>query len=329
VFDDASVSRLIGPARYAYDCDALTKAIATPMWDLLDRGGKRWRPALLILIAEALGKDAATVMDCVALVELAHQGTLGVDDVEDSSDLRRGAPCIHLVYGVDVAINASNALYFFPLVNLRGRKDLPAETLIKLYETYGQEMMAVHVGQGMDIHWHSGKHEKEPTPDQYLQMVANKTGCLARMAAKLAALTCGADDETVKAFGWFASGIGVAFQIFDDLLSLESTEFAELKGRGEDIHEGKRTLIVLHAFDTAPPAKAKRLREILNSHPEDQKVIDEAIQICVDAGSLEYARAKAKSIVKEAWAELEPRLKESPAKAKLEAFAKYLIDRTI
>jgi len=323
------MNKMYGEARYEYDCEAITKAISEPVWEILNRGGKRWRPVLLLLTAEALGKKPADVIDLVAICEIVHNGTLLIDDIEDDSELRRGKKAIHLMYGVDIAVNAGNAMYFLPLLVLKERREkLDPQVLLQCYEVYSQEMINLHFGQGMDIWWHSGKGN-DPNAQQYLQMCAFKTGTLARLSAKIAALVCGADAATVNAIGKFAESIGVAFQIQDDILNIDGELFGELKGVGEDIHEGKRTLMALHSMATAPPEKAARLKEILNSHPTDQKIIKEAIEIIKSTDSITHARAKAKEIVQGAWADVSNVLPESEAKLKLKSFADYLIERSI
>lgn len=328
-FTTELMNKMYGPARYEYDCDAISQAISVPVWEILNRGGKRWRPVLLLLTAEALGKKADDVVDFVSLCEIVHNGTLAVDDIEDNSDLRRGKPALHLMFGVDIAINAGNAMYYLPLLVLKERKEsLPPATLIAAYEVYSQEMINLHFGQGMDIWWHSGKGN-DPNTQQYLQMCAFKTGTLARLSAKLAALVCGATAQQVEAIGKFAETIGVAFQIQDDILNLVGDKFSELKGLGEDIHEGKRTLMVLHCLEHATPAKAARLKEILNSHPSDQTVINEAIALIKETDSITHAAKVAKEIVNVAWSDVETSLPDTPAKLKLKAFADYLVEREI
>ena len=327
-FDQENIETVCGKARFAYDIETATSAISQPIWEFLDRGGKRWRPALLIMIAEAFGGRKDDVIDFAAVCELVHNGTLVIDDIEDRSELRRGQPCLHLTHGIDLSINAGNALYFLPLLALRNCRDtLPGETVISAYEIYSQEMINLHFGQGFDIWWHAGN--KEPTIDEYLQMCAYKTGTLARMSAKLSALLAGAGEEEIIAIGRFAESIGVGFQIQDDILNLEGERFAKGKGCGEDIHEGKRTLMVIHCLQNAPAPESSRLREILAMHTNDQPLIDEAIAIIRRAGSIDFARGKAREIVSAAWLEVEPALPESDSKKKLNAFADYLIERDI
>lgn len=283
----------------------------------------------MLLISEALGKSAEDVKDFVVLCEVIHNGTLVIDDIEDASEVRRGGPCLHLMFGVDVAVNAGNAMYYLPTVVMRElRGKLPAETLISAYEIYCREMLNLHFGQGYDIWWHNGK--KNPSPDEYLQMCAYKTGTLARLSAKLASLLAGASSEQVEAIGKFAETIGVAFQIQDDILNIVPGKVARTKGQlGEDIHEGKRTLMVLHCLETASEEKAKRLEEILNSHPEDQAIIDEAIDIIKENGSIEFAQQRGRDLIKSAWEDVAGVLDDSPAKDKLKAFADFLMERDV
>ena len=97
------------------DVDGLTQSISKPLYDLLDRGGKRWRPALCFMITKMSGHDPKEVYDIAAFVELIHNGSIIIDDIQDQSDVRRSKPCIHLTYGVDTSINLGNFMYFAPL----------------------------------------------------------------------------------------------------------------------------------------------------------------------------------------------------------------------
>lgn len=328
-YDAASLEFSCGRPSYAHDAESATKALAEPIWNLLDRGGKRWRPALFLLTMEALGKNPDDFVDFAASLEIMHNGSLIVDDLEDSSELRRGKPCIHKIYGADVAINAGNAMYFLPfLAFLKNKDKVSDKTRAAAYELVLQEMLNLHFGQGWDIWWHRGG-KQDVSEKEYLQMCAYKTGTLARMAAKLAAVLAGASQKQVDSLGKFAESIGVAFQIQDDLLNISESELSKGKGLGEDVHEGKRTLMVIHALAHAPKKDAERLNAILASHPSDQKTILEAIGIMKKAGSLDYAQAFSRKLVKEAWAGVDSLLPASDAKEKLRAFADYLVERQI
>jgi geranylgeranyl pyrophosphate synthase len=322
----------VSPPGYDYNLEALNKALAEPIWDFLDRGGKRWRPALFLLIVEALGKDPEQFSEFVIIPEVVHNGTIMIDDIEDGSEFRRGKPCTHKLFGWDVAINAGNAMYYLPMLPLiKNREKFSTKKLSKIYEIYVQEMINISFGQATDIAWHKGLAEADKaTEKQYLQMCAYKTGTLARMATKIAAVFCDANDDTVERLGKFAEAIGVAFQIQDDVLDLTSEKFAEKKGgKGQDVTEGKRSLIVIHTLEKAKPTDKKRLTEILDTHTNDRKLIDEAIRIMKKYNSLDYAKQRARNIVAESWKEVDTLLSPSDAKDKLKAFADYLVERAI
>jgi len=331
-FTKDSVVFTLNPPRYTHDLEALNKAIAEPIWEFLDRGGKRWRPALFLLICEALGKDSKDFLDFAIIPEVIHNGTLMVDDVEDSSELRRGKPCTYRLFGIDIAVNAGNTMYFLPLITVINNKNkLSKEKTNHIYEIYIQEMINLSLGQAMDIAWHRGLANADKiTEKHYLQMCAYKTGTLARMAARMAAVLADADGELVEKLGRFAEAVGVAFQMQDDVLDLTGTEFAEKKGaRGMDITEGKRTLMVIHTLRKAKPKDGKRLVEILKMHTSDQKLRNEAIHIMENYGSIEYTKKFAKKLVQESWSEVDKLLPPSNAKERLRAFATYLIERKI
>jgi geranylgeranyl pyrophosphate synthase len=327
----AVVFRVSEP-RYAYNLKALNKAIADPIWEFLDRGGKRWRPALFLLVCETLGKKSSDFADFAIIPEVVHNGTLMVDDIEDTSVYRRGKPCTYKVFGLDIAINAGNAMYYLPLLPLlENRNKVSQRKLAQVYAVYAQEMINLSLGQAMDIAWHRGLANADEIGEKdYLQMCAYKTGTLARMSAKIAAVLCDADEELVEKLGHFAESLGIAFQMKDDVLDLTSAQFTEKKGgRGQDITEGKRSLPVIHTLKTSNAADKKRLVEILNMHTSNQKLRDEAIAIMQKYDSIEYTKRFARRIVKTSWNDADMLLPASEGKEKLKAFAEFLIERKI
>lgn len=329
-FDKNAVVFALSRPEFGYNLEALNKAIAEPIWEFLDRGGKRWRPSLFLLVIEALGKNPKDYLDFAIIPELIHNGTLMVDDIEDDSKVRREKPCTHILYGLDIAINAGNAMYYLPLLTLVKSK-FSATKLKKIYEIYVLEMINLSFGQAMDIAWHRGLADADQLEErQYLQMCAYKTGTLARMSAKMAAVLADADYELTEILGKFAESIGVGFQIQDDILDLVGEEFAKKKGGlGKDITEGKRTLVVIHTLKKANQNDRKRLLEILRMHSDDTKVVGEAIEIMKKYDSIEYAKEFSKNMVKENWKKVEKFLPSSEAKGKLKEFADYLIERKI
>jgi geranylgeranyl diphosphate synthase type I len=320
---------ILGKTRYEYDLGSINKSLTEPVWDILKRGGKRWRPALFLLVAKALGSDNEKIQDFVIIPEIIHNGTLMVDDVEDDSELRRGKPCTHKIYGVDVAINTGNFMYFIPLaILIKNRDSIDPKKLLGVYEVYVKEMINLGIGQALDIWWHKGKADKI-TEKQYLQMCSCKTGTLARMAAKLAVAISGGTEEQEEKIGRFAESIGIAFQIQDDILSASGGRFQEKKGYGDDITEGKRTLMVIYTLKKANEQDRIRLLKILDMHTRDKKLIKEALDILHKYDSINYAKKIARELVSDAWKEIDPLLPESDAKKKLKAFADFLIERNI
>lgn len=326
--DQAWCEANLGKTLYAYDIDSMNKAISEPIYNLLDRGGKRWRPALMRLCLEAVGGNPKDFLEYAIIPELIHNGSLMVDDVEDDSYLRRGKPCVHKIFGIDVAVNAGNAMYYLPTILLYRKRNLPDKKTIEIYDLISEELTRIHFGQGLDICWHKGKKD-DISEKEYLQMCAFKTGTLARLAARLGVILGNGTKEQELVMGRFAETVGVAFQIRDDILSIVGEKFSLGKGSGEDIHEGKRTMMVLHALQKLPDSEKSRLVQILNSHPSDEKTIAEAISLIKKSGAIEHAKETAKKLVLSAWAESDKVLKESPAKQKLKALAGYLIERDI
>lgn len=324
------IERAIGRTSFSFDAVSLEKALNEPIWDFLERGGKRWRPLLMIASYKAFGgMDEELIRKASIIPEFLHNGSIMVDDIEDDSELRRGKKCTHKLYGVDIAVNAGNAMYFIPFILLyRNEMNLSDEVKAKAYDLCIEEMLKIHFGQGTDIYWHQGK-KGEVKEEHYLQMSAFKTGTLSRLSAKLGALLAGASKEEIEKIGVYAESIGIAFQIQDDILNLTGKEFAKGKGLGEDIHEGKRTLILIHALRNANEKEKKRLLKIINSHPSNKKTIREAIGIMERTHSIEYAGEKARKLVEESWKEVNSLIPDSEAKELLKGFGEYLIKRKV
>ena len=312
--DEAWLERFFGrlPAPPGED---LRRALNAPALDPVRRGGKRWRPLLLVLAARSFGREDGA-LSLAPLVEIAHNGTLIVDDIEDSSDTRRGGPAIHLVHGVDAAVNAGNLLYFLPLA-LIDELAPPGEPVaappgepvaadrmrLGLHARYALHMRRLHLGQAMDILWHRD-HSRIPDRASYLAMCALKTGVLARAAAELGAIAAGAPAEGVDALGLAFEGAGVAFQVMDDVRNLRTGNPG--KKRGDDVVEGKKSLPVILACE-ARPALAGRLRVLFaeaRAGGPGAEAVEEAIQLIESTGALEAAEAEARALLDKAESEV-------------------------
>jgi octaprenyl-diphosphate synthase len=210
-------------------------ALLQPCKDLISRGGKRWRPLLMCLVSEALGGSS---LHLAPLVEFCHTASLMHDDIEDDSPERRGKAAVHLLYGVDTAINSASFLYFLPLICIDSFES-GAELKSKLYKLWALYMRRLHLGQSYDIDWHK-KTDFIPSLDDYYTMCSLKTGSLARFAVEVALLE---RNMSNNALGEAAEKLGVGFQILDDVKNLTTGIVG--KRRGDDIIEGKMSLPIL------------------------------------------------------------------------------------
>mgnify|MGYP001772628375 CR=1 FL=1 len=324
--DERYLEWLLGRSSRGYDPQVIQRTIFEPMWDLLSRGGKRWRPWLFLTLAKNLGVDLDEYRELAVIVELLHNGSLIADDIEDGAEFRRGDKAIHVKYGLDVAVNLSSAMYFLPMkIIMEMRVD--DTTYRRLINAYLEDMIRIHVGQATDIGWHRGFRDPEMiTVENYLEMCANKTGVLPRMAARFAAIAARLSEEEEKRLGKFAESIGIAFQIQDDILNVTNAEGLG-KEYGEDIKEGKVTLMVINALSKASERDRARLKEILSMHTSDPELVREAVSIMEKYGAIEYAKEVARSIVIESWRDAEPLLPDNIYKEKIRELATFLIER--
>ena len=330
VIDEAYMTDFFGEATYRYEPAAIQQALADPIWDLLDRGGKRWRAILFLVVVDALGEDPEQYLPYACVPEILHNGTIIVDDVEDEASKRRGTEALHHAFGADIALNAGNAMYFIPLkVINRNTDELSDGQRLDAYEMLTHELNRTHLGQGMDICWHN---QQEITVDEqrYYEMCACKTGCLARIVARLAAIATDQPDHVEHRLARYAEEMSIAFQIGDDILDIEHTldqagDFG--KEFGNDIREGKKTLMVIYTAEHADPADAARLEEILWAEDNTDEEILEAIEIMQSVGAVEYARKRARALSESARGQLdELDLREEPEQ-NLREFTRFVIER--
>ncbi|MDF9745312.1 polyprenyl synthetase family protein [Natrinema salsiterrestre] len=328
--DAAYLESFFGVPTYEYDPVGLQRALSTPLWELLDRGGKRWRAVLFLVFVEEFGADPAEYLPYACIPEILHNGTIIVDDVEDEATIRRGEPALHRIYGRDVALNVGNAMYFLPLkIIAQDPADLPADRRLAAYEMLMHELNRTHLGQGMDIAWHN-EREVRVGIEEYLEMCACKTGCLGRIVARLAAIVTDQPPSVEDAVAKYAELTAVAFQIGDDILDVEHSlgragEFG--KAFGNDIREGKKTLMVIHAIRESERERARRLQNILEKDENTDDEVLEAFSILEDAGSIEYARERALELAAQARAAIDGLDFDAETTRKLNEFTEFVIER--
>ncbi len=199
-----------------------------------------------------------------------------IDDVEDSSQLRRGVPVAHSIFGAAQTINSANYVYFGALQELL-KLDNP-----RAIKIYTDELCNLHRGQGMDLFWRDTL--TCPTEDDYLEMVGNKTGGLFRLAVQLMQ----AESKSEKDYTPLVNTIGLLFQIRDDYMNLASSEYTSNKGLCEDLTEGKFSFPVIHSIRSNP--SNRQLMNILKQKTEDIEVKKYAVQYMESTGSFEYCR---------------------------------------
>ena len=281
----------------------LAAFLTRPGWDLMNRGGKRWRPLLMVLSAEVIAGESGleAAIPLTPLVEFPHNASLIHDDIEDNSNERRGKPAIHLIYGNDTAINGGAFLYFLPLACISAIAN--PEQAGRIWNAWASHMRALHMGQAMDIAWHRDYHSL-PALDEYDLMCRLKTGCLARLAAVLGVYCTGEaflakQKSLANVFGEAAERLGVGFQILDDVKNLDTG--VPGKKRGDDIVEGKKSLPVLLYLHRYPEKRdfAARCFAAARAAGTEAGEVEELIGALKRAGVLDEGREKGLKYIRE------------------------------
>jgi geranylgeranyl pyrophosphate synthase len=262
------------------DIKSFNEALFKPMRQYIRVGGKLFRPMITTLFMEGYGKDPRQFKSIVAISEIIHSCSLILDDIADSSKIRRGSPCSHLIYGVPRAANASSAMTFFTFRLLQNDLvDEDPQIILKLYETLLWEHYITSVGSALDLGW-SGDKNNNIGDDEYVQHILFRSSSYTyRHAARLGAIIGGADDSDLDSIFQYGSNIGVAFQFIDDILNLKPQSDSWGKTPGEDITEGKRTPLVLHTLRFSDKRDRSRLLHILDNRVSDPAAIEEAINL--------------------------------------------------
>jgi len=304
---------------------------------LLKAGGKRLRPAMLLLTAEALADveagdadyrafpdltgETVDVMSAAVSIEVIQSFTLIHDDIMDDDDLRRGVPAVHQEYDTETAILAGDTLYS-KAFEIMMRTGAPPERGLGAMRTLAETCTHICEGQAMDIDFET---RGDVVTDEYLDMVELKTAVLYAAAASIPAIVLGADDDTVEALYEYGLRVGQAFQIHDDVLDLTQSSEELGKQRGSDLVENKKTVITLHARDQGVDVAG--LLDATDPEDVTDDEIEDAVAELEAVGSIEYARDLAEDLVAEGKDHLDV-LPDNEAHRRLEQVADYLIERT-
>ncbi len=284
---------------------------------LLDGGGKRIRPLLVLLSARLCGYRGTDDRVLAAVVELIHSASLLHDDVVDRAEVRRGRPVAHLLWNNQTAILVGDYLYSKALRLAVGLGS------VYVMEVLSEASLRMSEGEVLDL-VHSGDLGLSETG--YLQLIEAKTAALIAASCRLGAVLAGRGGEEEEALGRYGMGVGMAFQIADDLLDFTAEEGRLGKSLGTDLREGKVTLPVIHLLEKGQPEETQRVRRLL---AERQFTAEDLAGICGmlrDTGAIDYALSRAREHVREAQAALRI-FGEGPLRDSLAVVAEYVIDR--
>ena len=274
----------------------MDKYLYDPLRRYSQNGGKRHRPLICFAACLAVGGNAERAVSAAAAIEHFHTAALIHDDISDEAELRRGEPCLHLTEGTGLAINMGDL--GLSLVNGTVIEDpiLDDATKVRVIKELIDMTRRTIEGQALDIGWaRDGRYDI--TPEDYLTMATHKTAHYSgAVPLAIGAIVGGGTDAQVEALRNYGLDTGLAFQIQDDLLNLIGKTESTKKGFRDDITEGKRTLVVVHALQNADEADRKRIIEILSSKEKDPAVLEEAVQIMQKSGSIDYARSYAENL---------------------------------
>ena len=329
---DRYIKSLLGNSGFKFHEESIDKSIMEPIIYLLNMGGKRLRPIMTLLTMEAFGKKGDDFVEFAIVPEIVHTGTLIHDDMEDKTDFRRGSLAVHKKFGEDIALNVGDFLFFFPLGAVIDSRRIDIPTKYAIVSELMRTMRGLGLGQGSDLAWHNNLVEDASSikVENYMQMCYGKTGALTSFSMKLGAILAGAKREDVEKMGLFGGSLGVAFQIEDDILNLRKNKLSDNKGGvGDDITEGKMTLMAIYAMNNAPKKDSNRLLEILKMHTKDKKLIDEAINILESSGAIEFADRTKYEIISKAWKEVESILPDSESKMRMRQLAEMIVHRSV
>lgn len=289
-------------------------AVRTVSLYLVEAGGKRLRPALVLLSGEAAGGDATTMTRPAAAVEMLHVATLHHDDVIDGALSRRGRPSTNVVWGNRVSAMIGTYLVARAL-------DVLADQGAEVLDIVNLAVTQVWRGQMREL---ESIYDVDRTEEEYFESISQKTAAFYQLPCVLGAMAGGAEPHVVSALKSFGQFTGIAFQIVDDILDLVSDQQALGKPTGEDIRAGVYTLPVIHAL--AKKLEHSRLRSLLAQESMDEAVQREAIELVRCSGAIGYALRRAKEFVARALSELD-RLPAGFAVDALRATAQVITER--
>jgi len=280
-------------------------------------GGKRLRPILVLLCGKLFGESNAGLVRMAAVVEMIHTATLVHDDVIDMAKTRRGRPSINVVWGHHISVLAGDWLYMQAFqVALRERSFPMLDLLINLTQMMveGELLQLERIGKiGV-------------TEADYMELIDRKTASLFSACARLGAMSSGADEARETRLGEYAWNLGIAFQLIDDVLDFTSREKILGKPVGNDLREGKVTLPLIYALESAEPEERRLVETVLADGNYDQVPFGKILHILRRYGGIERAQERAQAFTDKARAVISE-FPDSPYQRALFAVTDLITDR--
>ncbi len=283
---------------------------------IVNSGGKRLRPAIVLLAARACGQQDQQHALLAAVIEFIHTATLLHDDVVDGSDLRRGKDTANALWGNEASVLTGDFLYsraFQMMVDLES---------MAVMKTLADTTNTIAEGEVLQL---LNVHDPEVDETRYMEVVWRKTAVLFQAGTRLGAHLAGADESLQKAMADYGLHLGTAFQLIDDALDYNADVKNLGKNLGDDLAEGKPTLPLIHVMQHGTTAQVSLVQEaIRNGSRERMQEVLEAIE---STGAIAYTSARAEQEADKAIAALAP-IPESPCKSSLADLARFAVSRT-
>jgi geranylgeranyl diphosphate synthase type II len=260
-------------------------SVYEPARYILDAGGKRMRPMLVMLSCVAAGGDAGKAVDAAVALEILHTFTLVHDDIMDNAPSRRGRATVHTRWNTNIAILVGD-----DLLALAYRSLLRAQhkNIKRIVELFTEGVVEVCEGQGFDKEYES---RPDVTFDEYRMMITKKTARLLAVSCEIGAILGGANEKCCRAFRKFGEHIGRAFQIQDDLLDIIGNEKTFGKSIGGDLREGKKTFLLLTARECTTGEDQVLIRRVIEEKGVRDTLIPSIKEIFERCGVIEKTRS--------------------------------------
>jgi len=254
---------------------------------IVHAGGKRIRPKLVLLFANALGYDRPERFELAAVIEFIHTATLLHDDVVDESSLRRGKQTANALFGNAASVLVGDFLYS------RAFQMMVSVNRMRVLEVLAEATNVIAEGEVLQL---MNMHDPDITVDSYLRVIRYKTAKLFEASARLGAVLADASPEVEEACAGYGRALGTAFQLIDDVLDYEGDSQALGKNVGDDLREGKTTLPLLIAMERGSPEQRTLIRHAIE-HGELER-LSEIVEIVRTTGALEATREAARAEAK-------------------------------